>query len=84
MIVVFLSCRIGIHGCVWTDVAERNHKKIRDKQMEHMNKLGWRIIKLEEHSYGAAPVFRRAFLFFQKVLFAIANPMNKRFPSDKR
>lgn len=43
--------------------------------MDQMTKLGWRIIRLEENSYGAAPVFRRAFLFFQKILFAIKNPI---------
>lgn len=77
------SCRIGIPDCVWTDIAERKHKKIRDKQVEQMNKLGWRIIRLEENGYGASPVFRRAFIFFQKILFAIKDPMNKRFLSDK-
>lgn len=56
------------------DVDERKHKGIIDKQMEQMTKLGWRIIKLEEHSYGEEPVFRRAFLFFRNIMFAIKDP----------
>lgn len=78
------SSSIGIPGCVWTDVNEVDHKKITDMQVEQMNKMGWRIIELSESSYGTSPVFRRAFLFFQSILFAMKDPTNQSHKKIKR
>lgn len=53
-------------------------------QMEQMNKMAWRIIKLSESSYGTSPVFRRAFLFYQSILLAMRDPTNQRHKKIKK
>lgn len=74
---------MGVPGCVWTDVNEEHHKLVTDKQEEQMNKLGWRIIRLDESYYGLLPVYRRAFILYQNILFAMKDPKNRRFLPKK-
>lgn len=44
-----------------------------------MTKLGWRMIDLDEINYGAKPVFRRAFFFFQRILVALEDQMKAKY-----
>lgn len=76
--------RVGVAGCVWTDVDEKKRKTIESKQEAQMNKLGWRMIKLDETTYGDMPSNTRAFIFYQNILIALKDPKNRRFSSKKR